>query len=321
MRIRRKDDGKLKTAAVASLAIHVTVVLLAFLAERMPDERPPRMRVYAVNIVSPPPNLLGDPPAEPPAPSPEPAPASGDPAPTPPDPQPAPPPPPPPAPAPAAAPKEPEKAPAPTREPERPRPETPRADRPVNRDREAAAEKEKETPRRTEPNRTTNRPSTASTEKDRPRTTTEKEKENRGGTTSGRGTSSNSPARSTGTGTRGQATGRNPDRNSPGGEGLTLQSAGMECPSAGYCENIVRQVRRYFRRPEGEAGSAEACFRILSDGTVDRITVRRVRGGAVFRLAVSEAVEQAGLRGAFGPLPDEFGAETLPVCVDITPQI
>ena len=95
----------------------------------------------------------------------------------------------------------------------------------------------------------------------------------------------------------------------------------MECPSAGYCENIVRQVRRYFRRPDGSNGSAEACFRILRDGSVDNIAVGRVRGGFTFRLAVQEAVEQAGMRKAFGTLPAAFNAATLPVCVDISPQL
>ncbi|HEX2202839.1 MAG TPA: hypothetical protein VHG91_06065 [Longimicrobium sp.] len=102
---------------------------------------------------------------------------------------------------------------------------------------------------------------------------------------------------------------------------MSISQPGVECPSAGYCENIVRQVRRYFRRPEGTNGSAEVCFRITKDGGTDDIEVRRVRGGFTFRLAVQEAVEQAGLRRAFGALPGAFGASSLPVCVDITPQI
>lgn len=83
----------------------------------------------------------------------------------------------------------------------------------------------------------------------------------------------------------------------------------------------MRQVRRYFRRPEGSTGSAEACFTILRDGTVDDIDVRRARGGFAFRMAVQEAVEQAGLRKAFGGLPAAFGAPELPVCVDISPEL
>ena len=319
MRIRRRESGNLRVAIAASLAIHLILVAAFFLAERAPRTPQPRMRVYAVNIVSPPPNVAGEPPAEPPAPAPEPGPAAATPEPAPPAPAPstpAPPPPPPAAPEPTRAPpREPEKAPAPRREPERtterPKTETPRRETP------------RETPRTTSRETNSNRETARNTEKDRPRTTEKDRPRSTEGssTTSGRGTSSNTGPRSTGTGNRGQATGRDPDPDSPGGEGLSLQSAGMECPSAGYCENIVRQVRRYFRRPEGENGSAEACFRILEDGSVDRITVRRVRGSAVFRLAVSEAVEQAGLRKAFGELPAAFGAETLPVCVDITPQI
>jgi hypothetical protein len=100
-----------------------------------------------------------------------------------------------------------------------------------------------------------------------------------------------------------------------------VSQRGAECPSPGYCENIVRQVRRYFRRPEGANGTAEACFTILRDGTVDDIEVRRVRGGFSFRMAVQEAVEQAGLHKAFGGLPAAFGAPELPVCVDISPEL
>ena len=129
-----------------------------------------------------------------------------------------------------------------------------------------------------------------------------------------------SGAASAGTGTRGAPTGRNPDASSAGGEGLNVSQRGAECPSAGYCENIVRQVRRWFRRPEGSTGTAEACFTILRDGTVDDIEVNRVRGGFPFRMAVTEAVEQAGLHKAFGALPSAFDAAELPVCVDITPQ-
>jgi hypothetical protein len=83
----------------------------------------------------------------------------------------------------------------------------------------------------------------------------------------------------------------------------------------------VRQVRRYFRRPEGSTGTAYVCFTVLRDGsTADDVDIKRLRGGFEFRMAIQEAVEQAGLHKAFGSLPRAFGAEELPVCVDITPQ-
>lgn len=314
---RRDERERIGPAVAASVGLHALVVALGLGAAAFAPERPPppRMKVYAVNIVSPPPNVLGPPPAaalpesDPGAAA---APSPAPPAPTPPAPDPTPPPPPPPpAPAPTPAPpKEPARRPEPTKAPETPRTTRP-ADRPAP-----------ETPR------TPNRPATTnrSTEKDRPASTnrsTEKDRPaatGRGSNpTSSRPGTSNGTTRTTGTGTRpGAATGRNPDPSSPGGEGLSISQRGEECPSPGYCENIIRQVRRYFRRPAG--GSAEVCFRITKDGGTDDIVVSRVRGGFTFRLAVQEAVEQAGLRKAFGALPGAFGTSAFRACVDITPE-
>lgn len=282
---RRGEDGVAWRAAAGSVALHAAVVALLLLAEGAfghAPRREPRMRVYAVNIVSPPPTVRGEPPAEAPAPN-----VGGA---TPPAPQPAAAPPPPP----AAAPTPPPPAPTPPKEPAAaPGPRTPAQTPP----RPAPAP-----PPATRPPAPPTRPAAP------PR---------QPGTSPGPGSGANSE----GTGTRGAPTGRNPDANSPGGEGLNVSQRGAECPSPGYCENIVRQVRRYFRRPEGSNGTAEACFTILRDGTVDDIEVRRARGGFAFRMAVQEAVEQAGLRKAFGGLPAAFGAPELPVCVDISPEL
>jgi outer membrane biosynthesis protein TonB len=287
-RERDEGDGATWRAAAGSLALHALLVAGLVLAEGAFGHAPPReprMKVYAVNIVSPPPTLRGAPPLEAPAPN-----AGGSQAPAPQPAPPAPPPPPAPAPVPAPpAPTPPRPAPAPPKEPARPpEPRTP--------DRRPA----------TTPTRPATPPKPAATPATR-----------QPGTAPGPGTG----APSAGTGTRGAPTGREPDPNSAGGEGLNVSQRGAECPSPGYCENIVRQVRRYFRRPEGSNGTAEACFTIRRDGTVDDIEVRRVRGGFTFRMAVQEAVEQAGLRKAFGGLPTAFGATELPVCVDISPEL
>lgn len=284
-RERGEGDGRAWRAAAASVAAHVAVIAALLLAEGAFGHAPPReprMKVYAVNIVSPPPTLRGAPPIESPAPNAggNQSPAATPAPPPPPAPAPAPAPPPPPAPAPPTEP-----APAPRPRTAEPRPQPPRP---------APAAARPAAP-----------PKPAATPPARP------------GATPGPGAGANSA----GTGTRGQPTGRNPDASSAGGEGLNVSQRGAECPSPGYCENIVRQVRRYFRRPEGSNGTAEACFTILRDGTVDDIDVRRVRGGFTFRMAVQEAVEQAGLRKAFGGLPQAFGAPELPVCVDISPEL
>ncbi|SOD01727.1 hypothetical protein SAMN05216486_10131 [bacterium JGI 053] len=284
-REREEGDGAQWRAAAGSLALHAAVIAVLLLvggAFGHAPPRQPRMKVYAVNIVSPPPTVRGAPPVEAPAPN-----VGGSRAPAP---QPAPPAPaPPPPPAPAPSPVPPRATPAPPKEPARaPEPRTPEPRRPA-----------------TPPTRPTP-PKPAAAPAARPPATAP-----------GPGAGANSA----GTGTRGEPTGRDPDPNSAGGEGLNVSQRGTECPSPGYCENIVRQVRRYFRRPEGSNGTAETCFTIRRDGSVDDIEVRRVRGGFTFRMAVQEAVEQAGLRKAFGGLPAAFGATELPVCVDISPEL
>jgi hypothetical protein len=298
---RAARRGRMWPAAAGSVALHAAVVALLVMAEgAFGGRRPaPRMRVYAVNIVSPPPTVRGAPPAEAPAPNVggNQAPAAATPSPS-----------PPPAPSnPTPAPKPEPPAPAPPKQPAHAAP-TPPQPRP--------------SPPRTEsvPRTASNQPKTpsaASNDAKTPaRSTSATSATRQPGSTAGPG----SGARSAGTGTRGAATGRDPDPNSAGGEGLNVSQRGAECPSPGYCENIVRQVRRWFRRPEGNNGTAEACFTILRDGSTSDIDVRRVRGGFTFRMAVEEAVEQAGLHKAFGALPRQFGATELPVCVDISPQ-
>ena len=109
---------------MVSLLLHAAIIGFAVVAEGSPP-KPPKTRVYAVDIVSPPPNMAGEMPAEPPA-TQEPGPAAAaEPAATPAEtaPEPAPPAPEPdPEPAPPReAPKEPAKAPEPRRTPEQPK--------------------------------------------------------------------------------------------------------------------------------------------------------------------------------------------------------
>jgi hypothetical protein len=90
----------------------------------------------------------------------------------------------------------------------------------------------------------------------------------------------------------------------------------------GYCDNVTRQVNRFFRPPPESAGATgEVCFRIQRDGSVTDIEARRVRGGgAAFRIAMSEAAEGAGNRRAFGTLPSAFDPARWRWCVELSPQ-
>lgn len=300
---------------VVSLLLHVAMVGLLAISARGEAPKPPKTKVYAVDIVSPPPNVAGAPPTEalsnqepgpaaepastpataaetPPAPAPEPDPPA-------PDPEPAPP---------KAAPKEPEKAPEPRRTPPQ-RPTTQPAQRPTT------------TPQR--PAASNNRPTQSTTSTNRPTTTPEKGRTSTSGssTTSGTGSGSNR-TRGDGTSTA-PATGSNPQAGSPGGEGINIHVEGEPCPVAGYCDRVQVTVIRFFRPPPGSAGArGEVCFRILRDGSVADMTTRNLRGGAgaTFRLAMMEAAEAAGSRRAFGALPSAFDPERWRWCVELTPR-
>lgn len=300
-------------ALLASLALHAAIIGFAVVAEGSPP-RPPKTKVYAVDIVSPPPNMAGEPMAEPPATqepgpaaTPEPQPAAAEPRP--PAPEPTPPAPrPDPAPPKSEAPKEPAKAPEPRRTPEQPKSRpTPAPEQPKQR-----------------PATTPERPSSSTTTNaNRPSSATNRPATNRpaSGSSAQSGTGSGSN-RTQGTGTRtGPATGRNPDASSPGGEGLNIHVEGEPCPVAGYCENVTRQVNRFFRPPpESAGGRGEICFRIQRDGSVTDIQSRNVRGGAAFRLAMMEAAEAAGSRRAFGTLPGAFDPARWRWCVELSPR-
>jgi len=240
--VRRGERGRLRTGILLSAAVHVGLLIPLWVAASR-QEKLPEMRVYAVNIVSPPPQQLGEPrPAEPAVPEPEP---EAEPTPAPP----APPPPPPPAPAPQRT-TAPRPSPPPPQAPPRQQPQQ----QPPPREAQAS-------------------------------------------------------------------TGPRPDPTSAGGENINLQLRGVECPTPDYCENIILQVNRYFRNPSGGVeGEAEVYFVINRDGSVSGLRMVSSTGRGAFRLAVMEAVEQAGLNRSFGPLPALFQADQLPVSFYFRPR-
>jgi outer membrane biosynthesis protein TonB len=97
-----------------------------------------------------------------------------------------------------------------------------------------------------------------------------------------------------------------------------VQLPGVNCVVPEYCNNIIRQINRYFRH-SGGGGQADVFFRINRDGSISDFRVVSSTGGAAFRLAVMEAVEQAGINRAFGPLPAQYQADQLPVSFYFVP--
>lgn|GEM_PF-727720 len=337
---RERERVRPGPAVLASVALHALLGGAMALSVSGAEPAPVKsVKVYSVDIVSPAPNVLGDLPPEPPAPNeggPGPAsvtpaaapePAAAPPKPEPPAPEPEPPAPAPATPPPPAPPKTPAPAPtpppaktepAPARTPPKAPAATPTPARPAPARPVTPATRPATPPRATPPTPAKPGATPATGTGTTPRAATPARTPPAGG---GNPAATGSGTRSAGTGTRpGAATGRNPDAGSAGGEGLSIRTRGVACPE-GYCANVIRQVRRFFRAPEETAGSSgNVCFTLMRDGGVDDIEVERLRGPFQFRIALIEAVEQAGNRKAFGALPAGFDAESLRLCVLMSPE-
>lgn len=251
--MNRRGGGRMRFALLVSAGLHAGAVLLLWAATSRAQPLP-ELRVYAVDIVSPPPQELGEfdplpggqpePELTPPEPEPEPTPPVVEPTP---------------------APKPKKEEPAPPKKQPEPKKEPPKKEAPK-------PEPKKEAPK---PAPKESKPAEASDKA--------------------------TPSK-----------GANPDPSSPGGEDLDVRIKGARFVDPDYLANIQRQINRYFRRPGGSRTDvAEVQFYIKRDGTVDEIEVVRHAGSFAFRVAAMEAVEQAGLNKAFGPLPREYSADRL----------
>jgi protein TonB len=100
----------------------------------------------------------------------------------------------------------------------------------------------------------------------------------------------------------------------------TVRSDGIEFPFPGYLNNIVRQIALKFK-PRNPAArlKAEVRFLIRRDGSVAEITFVRRSGNFSFDLEAQGAVEAASTARAFGPLPDGFPDDALPVVFSFDP--
>jgi protein TonB len=109
-----------------------------------------------------------------------------------------------------------------------------------------------------------------------------------------------------------------------GGKGTdvaTVRSDGIEFPFPGYLNNIVRQIALNFkpRNPDARL-KAEVRFLIHRDGSVSDLTFIRRSGNFSFDLEAQGAVEGAASARAFGPLPNGFTDDVLPVVFSFDPE-
>jgi protein TonB len=109
-----------------------------------------------------------------------------------------------------------------------------------------------------------------------------------------------------------------------GGKGTdvaSVRSDGIEFPFPGYLNNIVRQIALNFK-PRNPASrlKAEVRFLIHRDGSVSDLSFVRKSGNFSFDLEASGAVEAASSARGFGPLPDGFPDDVLPVVFSFDPE-
>lgn len=105
-----------------------------------------------------------------------------------------------------------------------------------------------------------------------------------------------------------------------GADVANVSTVGIEFPYPAYLQNIVRQIALQFEAPRG--GSvlrAEVAFLVHRDGSVSGIRLVTRSGSYVFDLTCVGAVEAAGRSGRFGPLPQGFTDDVLPVIFSFDP--
>jgi outer membrane biosynthesis protein TonB len=109
-----------------------------------------------------------------------------------------------------------------------------------------------------------------------------------------------------------------------GGAGTDVVNArteGVEFPYPAYLNNIVRQIALRFKPRNPGALRAEVFFIVRRDGSVGEFRFLAKSGSYAFDLEAQGAVESAGSSKAFGPLPDGYVNDFLPVIFSFDPSL
>lgn len=110
-----------------------------------------------------------------------------------------------------------------------------------------------------------------------------------------------------------------------GGRGTdvaTVQTEGIEFPFPVYLNNIVRQIALRFEPPDRDARlKAEVMFLIHRNGSVSNLRFITRSGSYPFDLEAQGSIEAAASARAFGPLPDGFTDDVLPVVFSFDPRV
>jgi outer membrane biosynthesis protein TonB len=105
--------------------------------------------------------------------------------------------------------------------------------------------------------------------------------------------------------------GANAKADSPGGDNIDVDIDGAEFPYPAYLQNIITQINRFFRWSGTGNPENVIAFHINRDGTVGALQVVERSADYTFDIQTIEAVELAGRRGMFGPLPEGWVQDRL----------
>lgn len=113
-----------------------------------------------------------------------------------------------------------------------------------------------------------------------------------------------------------------------GGKGtdvVNLKVDGIDFPFTPYLRNVVNQIMQRFEWTGNSMFRADVAFLIRRDGTVMPGSIRVVtvtsNANYAFKAEATGAIESAGNAKAFGPLPDGFMDDVLPVVFSFDPKI
>ena len=102
------------------------------------------------------------------------------------------------------------------------------------------------------------------------------------------------------------------ERPSTGNDVATVSTEGVAFPYPEYLQNLVSEVLKRWKRPEGSTGlEGEVSFFVHRDGTVTGLQVLSRSGVYEFDMEALGAVEAAGRSLAFGKLPDGWTSDVL----------
>jgi len=102
------------------------------------------------------------------------------------------------------------------------------------------------------------------------------------------------------------------ERPSTGNDIATVSTEGVAFPFPEYLQNVVQEVLRRWKRPEGSTAlEAEVSFFVHRDGSVTGLGLMQRSGDYEFDMEALGAVESAGRSRAFGDLPPGWTPDVL----------